>query len=285
MSLKDLFKDAGIPEDKLDEIVEAIGEYTDSIVATKYQEILTRVSELQTSNNKLTEKLVEMKELSESKVENANSAMVETISQLNYQVEMLQDQINKFDDERQDIIQFTMQEAQEHFDNIISETLIRVAEDYIKQNDQELSIVAESTLDKIVSKSIYESLESTGITIHTDSQDLLDKINQLEESLSVANRKNKLYQEAINEIQKEMIIEEHSKGMSELEAKRFRKVAEGITFHDKDSYATGLSYIQESVKPKSKTYRSGNELMFTQEDDTSTPSDDVVDRVLALMRR
>ena len=199
-------------------------------------------------------------------------------------------------EEMESLVQFTLDKVQEDTDVMINNMLVKIAEEFVSENEEQLELVAEDTAVKLIGATIAESLSLAGVELQAQDEELYGKINELEEELSSYKRQNKLYQEAINDIHKHMLIEESASDMSELQKERFTRLAKNIPYNDKNSFEMGLKYLQESIdstkaskpvvgKPQFSFVSEGEEVSIPAKKTTPTFNSDIVAATLAAMRR
>jgi hypothetical protein len=193
-----------------------------------------------------------------------------------------------------DLVQFTMDKVQEEHDEVLNNLFVKIAEEFVAENEQQLEIVSEDTAVKLISGTIAESLELAGVTLDTDESDVIYRMSELEEELNDYKRKTALYEEAINDIQKEILIQESTVDMSDLQKDRFERLARNVPYHDRESFEIGLKYIQESVLGQTNVVakqpkKRNDDFSFIQEDEQFSPKsqsvNDLVSATLSAMRR
>lgn len=134
-----------------------------------------------------------------------------------------------------------------------------VVEQWLQQN--------ELALDRGIKADIFESfiagmkdlMESHYIDVPEEKFDLMEEVDAkaktLESKLDEAIAENAALKAQLKEIEKQSAIDEATEGLSELEAERFKLLAEELAYDDAESFAEKLSVVKENFAkaPKQKT--------------------------------
>lgn len=187
----------------------------------------------------------QLESLVEFTLEKAQEEHQETIKDI---VQFTLDRVEESNkDQLEALAQYTMDHVSEHYDQLIDSILTNVAEEYIQETDDQLELLSEQMAHKVVGLSIAESLDMAGVSLEFDESELLQRIDELEEELNINHKKIKIYEESLNDIQKELLIQESVADLSDLQKERVLRLTNNITYHDKESFQKALKYVQESI--------------------------------------
>lgn len=162
----------------------------------------------------------------------------------------------------------------------VTQELDRVTEELIEANVEEVALFKEGLIEKIdgylglmteqwmqknelalergVKADLFESLVSSMknvftehyITVPEDKFDVLEtvqeELEQMKARLNESTANNVQLSNTLKEISRNMQIDEAADGLSEIQAEKFRALAENIAYHDEDSFAEKLDIIKEN---------------------------------------
>lgn len=77
-------------------------------------------------------------------------------------------------------------------------------------------------------------------------EEMIERVEELEESLNSEIAKNVQLSESVEEFKKGVLIEKATEGLTESEKEKFKGLAESVKFLDEESFCTKLDYIKES---------------------------------------
>jgi hypothetical protein len=153
---------------------------------------------------------------------------------------------------------------EEEYEAALEEQISDIAEEMTEKVDQYLSYMSSQWLEEnkvAVEQSLRTSLAESFIAELGDLcskynldlpegqddviEDLVSKIDDLEESMNEVEAKNIELFEEVCAYQKSAIVEEIASELSPIQSKKFKTLAEGVDFTDADSFVKKLSHIKE----------------------------------------
>ncbi len=152
----------------------------------------------------------------------------------------------EYKDKLEEAIEKNVDTLTEKLDRFLSVSV----EQWLTENDE--GFVNKTRMD--ISESFIENLKSVFenhyINIPNSKVDLFDEISEksvvLEEKLESATDKISELTEKLNDMEKEKIISEVSKGLVETDSAKLRTFAEHLDFIDSDSYENKLKIVKEN---------------------------------------
>jgi hypothetical protein len=291
LKLKGVFETAGIKNaEELVSTVEELIDLDNTALETKHKK---QLEELEKSH---LNAIVEIKEelskehssLIESNIvalEEQQRTSKELLSAVTEENSVLKAKVEEFESVKESLVEFTLNEAEKDFNSQLEMFFKQVAEEWVKENDNELDIIAESAVSDIASITISEALNNAGFTLSADKESIATTLTDLQEELRIATEENVILVNAMREIQKEVLIEESVQGLTDIDADKVRLVAENIKYNDKESFNKALQFMQDSIKTKSETVEPIQESLIEVEDineSVDRTHEDLVKATLAL---
>lgn len=152
-----------------------------------------------------------------------------------------------------DLTQETLDESEELKQGLVDKVdgyLDYVVEEWMKKN--------ELALDRGIKTEIFESFiggmktlfEEHYINVPDEQLDIMEEVdsraNALEEQVDALTAQNVQLQQTLKGIEKATQIDEASEGLSDMEAERFKELAEELAYDDEESFGKKLSIIKEN---------------------------------------
>ena len=162
----------------------------------------------------------------------------------------------------------------------VTQELDRVTEELIEANVEEVALFKEGLIENIngylgymteqwmqknelalergVKADLFESLVSSMKNVFTEHyitvpedkfdvlEDIQEELEQMKLRLDESTANNVQLSNTLREISRNMQIDEAAEGLSEIQAEKFRALAENIAYHDEDSFAEKLDIIKEN---------------------------------------
>jgi len=125
-----------------------------------------------------------------------------------------------------------------------------VAEEWMKENE----IAVEQGIRAEIAENFMSGLrtlfQENYIEVPEEKADLLDemveKLSQVEESLSEEMNRNIALKKQINDLQRAEVFENVSEGLTQTQIEKFESLAEGVDFDDEESFKNKLETIKEN---------------------------------------
>jgi hypothetical protein len=132
-----------------------------------------------------------------------------------------------------------------------------VAEQWMNKNELALENGIKAEMFESFMSGMQTLFKEHYVTVPEDQLDVLeslqDELDTVKESLDEATAHNIELVGTLNEVSKLMQIEEAADGLSEMQAEKFKTLAESIAYDDEESFSTKLAAIRENYFGEKET--------------------------------